>query len=312
MEIKKYSLAFFREYDRLISNFGRGFHSFSINFFRPTGYKEGEKTPVIYYIHGGGYQFGNTGSSESTIQAIADANNATLVSVDYTLTKDPSYKYPMELEDAYAGLLYVYEHADELNVDKDNIVIEGESAGGGLTARLALYNRDKGEVPLKGQILIYPMLDYRTGGDEDIYKNEYAGEFIWTKEDNVSGWADLKAGQEKELTEEEMLYFSPAAATVEQLKGLPETFLIVGSLDLFCDEDIDYAQKLMEAGVFTELYVEPGVPHAYESFSWTPQAERFAQMRDQATARMFATGKDTGASDEEMDIEGILKYIFGE
>lgn len=109
-----------------------------------------------------------------------------------------------------------------------------------------------------------------------------------------------------------MLYFSPAAATVEQLKGLPETFLIVGSLDLFCDEDIDYAQKLMEAGVFTELYVEPGVPHAYESFSWTPQAERFTQMRDQATARMFAAGKDTGASDEEMDIEGILKYIFGE
>ncbi len=298
--------------EKLSIDGAQGKEKLNIYVFRPTGYKEGEKTPVIYYIHGGGYQFGNTGSSESTIQAIADANNATLVSVDYTLTKDPSYKYPMELEDAYAGLLYVYEHADELNVDKDNIVIEGESAGGGLTARLALYNRDKGEVPLKGQILIYPMLDYRTGGDEDIYKNEYAGEFIWTKADNVSGWADLKAGQEKELTEEEMLYFSPAVATVEQLKGLPETFLIVGSLDLFCDEDIDYAQKLMEAGVFTELYVEPGVPHAYESFSWTPQAERFTQMRDQATARMFAAGKDTGASDEEMDLEGILKYIFGE
>lgn len=85
-------------------------------------------------------------------------------------------------------MLYVYEHADELNVDRDNIVIEGESAGGGLTARLALYNLDKGEVPLKGQVLIYPMLDYRTGGEEDIYNNEYAGEFVWTKENNIFGW----------------------------------------------------------------------------------------------------------------------------
>jgi acetyl esterase/lipase len=142
---------------------------------------------------------------EGTVQSVADGSNTTVVSVDYTLTKDPSYKYPMELEDAYAGLLYVYEHADELNVDKNNIVIEGESAGGGLTARLALYNRDKGTVPLKGQVLVYPMLDYRTGGAEDIYNNEYAGEFVWTREDNVSGWADLMAGQDQELPNEEMI-----------------------------------------------------------------------------------------------------------
>jgi len=228
---------------------------------------------------------------EGTVQSVADGSNTTVVSVDYTLTKDPSYKYPMELEDAYAGLLYVYEHADELNVDKNNIVIEGESAGGGLTARLALYNRDKGTVPLKGQVLVYPMLDYRTGGAEDIYNNEYAGEFVWTREDNVSGWADLMAGQDQELPNEEMIYFSPAVATVDQLKGLPQAFIIVGSLDLFCDEDMDYAQKLMEAGVFTELHVEPGVPHAYESFSWTPQAEQFNELRDNATTRMLASKK---------------------
>ena len=86
------------------------------------------------------------------------------------------------------------------------------------------------------------------GGKDDIYNNEYAGEFIWTRENNVSGWADLMAGQEKELTEEEMIYFSPAVATPEQLKGLPEAIILVGSLDLFCDEDMDYAKKLMEAG----------------------------------------------------------------
>ena len=193
----------------------------------------------------------------------------------------------MELEEVYAGLLYVYEHADELHLDKDNIVIEGESAGGGLAARLALYNRDKGKVPLKGQVLVYPMLDYRTGGKEDIYNNEYAGEFIWTKENNVFGWGKLIEGQDKKLTDEEMIYFSPAVATVEQLKGLPDTFMIAGSIDLFCNEDMDYARKLMQAGVFTELYVEPGVPHAYEYLEWTSQAARFYELRDHATKRML-------------------------
>jgi acetyl esterase/lipase len=194
-------------------------------------------------------------------------------------------------------------------VDADRIVIEGESAGGGLTARLALYNRDKGKVPLKGQVLIYPMLDYRTGGEDDIYKNEYVGEFIWTRENNVSGCADLKAGQEKELTDEEMIYFSPAVATPEQLKGLPEAIVIVGSLDLFCDEDIDYAKKLMEAGVFTELYVEPGVPHAYDGFAGTPQEIRLNERRDNAIALMFGTDYEPEASEEEEGYEGYIKYL---
>ncbi len=279
--------------------------------FRPENYKEGDMTPVIYYIHGGGYQFGNTGLFEGGIQDVANGANATAVSVDYTLSTDPSYQYPMELEDAYAGLLYVYEHADELNVDKDRIVIEGDSAGGGLTARLALYNRDKGEVPLKGQVLIYPMLDYRTAGKEDIYKNEYAGEFMWTREDNLAGWEDLKAGQKKELTDEEMIYFSPAVASVEQLKGLPETFVIVGSLDLFCDEDIDYAQKLMQAGVFTELYVEPGVPHAYDAFGWTPQSERFTELKNHATKRMLGEEDSAEDSGEEGEYGELITYLLG-
>ena len=278
--------------------------------FRPAAVRDGEKTPVIYFIHGGGYHFGNTSMDETKIQGVADGVNATVVSPDYTLTLDPGYKYPMELEEVYAGLLYVYEHAEELNVDRDNLIIEGESAGGGLTARLALYNRDKGKVPLKGQVLIYPMLDYRTGGKEDIYNNEYAGEFIWTKENNVYGWGNLIAGQEKPLSEEEMIYFSPAVATVEQLRGLPQTFMIVGSLDLFCDEDMDYAQKLMQAGIFTELHVEPGVPHAYEYLEGTPQTERFFALRDNATARMLSI-KEVPMTSVEKAVYGVLfSYLF--
>ena len=277
--------------------------------FRPANYKAGETTPLVYFIHGGGYHFGNVSMDEPKIQGVADGSGATVIAPDYTLSLDSSYKYPMELQQVYAGLLYAYEHADELKVDPDNIVIEGESAGGGLAARLGLYNKDKGKVPLKGQVLIYPMLDYRTGGEKDIYKNEFVGHCVWTKENNVFGWGKLLEGQDKKLTDEEMIYFSPAVATVEQLKGLPETFMIVGSLDLFCDEDMSYAQKLMEAGIFTELYVEPGVPHAYEYLYWTSQAHRFFELRDHATARMLGAEKDIKESDEAKAFKELLsKY----
>jgi len=148
------------------------------------------------------------------------------------------------------------------------------------------------------------------GGKDDIYNNEYAGEFIWTRENNVSGWADLMAGQEKELTEEEMIYFSPAVATPEQLKGLPEAIILVGSLDLFCDEDMDYAKKLMEAGVFAELYVEPGVPHSYDALTGTPQEVRFNALRDNAIARMFGKETAAGSSEEEKAYEGLLKELI--
>ncbi len=286
-----------------------GNEKISMYVFRPSNYTKGEITPLVYFIHGGGYHFGNVSMDEAKIQGVADGSGATVIAPDYTLSLDPAYRYPMELEQVYAGLLYAYEHADELDVNPDHIVIEGESAGGGLTARLALYNKDKGKVPLKGQVLIYPMLDYRTGGEQDIYHNEYAGESVWTKENNVFGWGKLMEGQDKELSDAEMIYFSPALATVGQLKGLPETFMIVGSLDLFCDEDMAYAQKLMEAGVFTELYVEPGVPHAYEYLEWTPQAHRFIEMRNHATARMLGAGKDVEESAEEKAFkELLLKY----
>ena len=106
------------------------------------------------------------------------------------------------------------------------------------------------------------------------------------------------------------IYAAYNGRCVEQLKGLPQTFMIVGSIDLFCDEDMDYAQKLMQAGVFTELHVEPGVPHAYEYLEGTPQASRFYELRDSATARMLGTTYDPAASLGDQ-YGGILKYLLG-
>ena len=242
------------------------------------------KTPVIYYMHGGGYIIGNATMYGTTFNYLANKHNATVISIEYRLsTKAP---YPADLNDAYSGLKYIYHNADKLNIDKNNIIIMGESAGGGLTARLGLYNKDHDKIPIKGQVLIYPMLDYRTGGNNDIYKNEYAGEYIWTKELNQIGWTSLKKDQI--IPEKEMLYYSPAMASVEELKGLPDTFIIVGGLDLFVNECFDYANKLIQAGIPTEFFCEPGVVHAYDLLlNKSPQAARFIELRDNAVEKMF-------------------------
>lgn len=258
-------------------------YKLDLYIYRPKNIQN-TKTPVIYYMHGGGYIIGNATMYGTTFNYLANKHNATVISIEYRLsTKAP---YPADLNDAYSGLKYIYHNADKLNIDKNNIIIMGESAGGGLTARLGLYNKDHDKIPIKGQVLIYPMLDYRTGGNNDIYKNEYAGEYIWTKELNQIGWTSLKKDQI--IPEKEMLYYSPAMASVEELKGLPDTFIIVGGLDLFVNECFDYANKLIQAGIPTEFFCEPGVVHAYDLLlNKSPQAARFIELRDNAVEKMF-------------------------
>ena len=257
----------------------------TIHYYRPDNAGQ-DVTPVVYYCHGGGYLIGSATMFGNDFREMANRLGATVFSVEYTLAADPTHTYPIELMEAYAGLVYVHEHADELHVDGNNIVIMGESAGGGLTARMALWNKNKGNVPIKGAVLIYPMLDYRTGGPDDLYNDDMTGEFVWTKEDNVMGWTYLKHGQD--IPDNEMIYYSPAVATPEQLKGFPTTFLIVGSLDLFVHEDVAFVNQLKLAGVQADSFVESGVPHSYNAMlNDSPQTIRFKDRRAAAVKEMF-------------------------
>ena len=257
----------------------------TIHYYRPDNAGQ-DVTPVVYYCHGGGYLIGNATQYGNDFREMANRFGATVFSVEYTLATDSTYTYHIELDEAYAGLRYVHEHGDELHVDGDNIVIMGESAGGGLTTRMALWNKDKGNVPVKGAVLIYPMLDYRTGGPDDLYNDDMTGEFVWTKEDNVIGWAYLKHGQD--IPADEMIYYSPAVATPEQLVGFPTTFLIVGTLDLFVHEDLAFVEQLKKAGVQAEAFVETGAPHSYNvMLNDSPQTIRFKNLREDAVRKMF-------------------------
>lgn len=243
-------------------------------------------SPLIYFIHGGGYLMGNAKSKGARLMQLANELNATVASVEYRLASVAPF--PADLNDAYNGLKYLFENAKSLGLDRRKVVVMGEGAGGGLAARLALYARDKGELSLAGQVLVYPMLDHRTGGADSIYDDKNTGEFVWTAAANVAGWTALRGGQA--ISEEQMPYFSPALA--KNLRGLPQVFMVTGELDLFVHEDIDYANRLLANGVSTELLVIPNVFHSFDSVNEnSPQTKLYFKLRNEAIKRMFKAAK---------------------
>lgn len=211
---------------------------------------------ALVWMHGGGYVIGSADADEMLARRVASETGAVVASVDYRLA--PETKAPGLVEDCYAALRWLHQNADELGVDTSRVAVGGASAGGGLAATLALLARDRGEFDVSFQLLIYPMLDDRTASTVDPHP--HAGEFIWTPGDNRFGWASI-LGQEPGGDG-----VSPytAAARAESLAGLPPTFISVGALDLFLEEDIDYARRLIREGVPTELHVYPGAYHAYD------------------------------------------------
>lgn len=241
-----------------------------------------ESLPLIYFIHGGGYITGSTQDFAETLTELADKHRAKVVGVDYRLATEAPF--PADVNDAYDGLVYLYHHAKDLHINPEKIIVMGESAGGGLAARMLLMLRDTKEVPVSGQILIYPMLDSRTGTPASPYNNPFAGEFVWTAKSNQFGWRMLLGSQN--IPESQRGYFSPALA--QDLKGLPPAFIVTGALDLFADEDITYAQRLIHAGVNTELHVLPGLFHAFEYINPNShQAVKYKELRYSAISRML-------------------------
>ena len=211
---------------------------------------------AILHIHGGGYIAGSAEANAPAHRVLAEALDVVVVSVDYRLA--PETRFPGAVEDCYAALGWLVANAAEFGVDAARIGIMGESAGGGLAAGLALLVRDRGEYALAFQHLIYPMIDDRTCTRPDPHP--YAGEFIWTHQSNIFGWTAL-LGQAPGGDD-----VSPyaAAARATDLTRLPPTYIATGALDLFLEENLDYARRLTRAGVPVELHVYPGAFHAFQ------------------------------------------------
>jgi acetyl esterase/lipase len=212
----------------------------------------------ILHIHGGGYVVGNVQMMDSALRNFVHDLGCAIVTVDYRIA--PETIFPGAVEDCYAALRWLFAEADTLGVDRDRIGVMGESAGGGLAAAFALLARDRGEYRLAFQHLNCPMLDDRTGVSDS--PNTYTGEFVWTRQSNHYGWRALLG---KEPGGPAVSPYASAARAAD-LAGLPPTFINVGTLDLFVDEDIDYAHRLIRAGVPTELHVYPGGFHGFDAW----------------------------------------------
>ena len=248
-----------------------------VRIYQPTD--RPAKLPALVWIHGGGYVVGTVEQDDLLAKHWSKAVNCVIASVEYRLA--PEHPHPAPVEDCYAALKWFAAHADEFGVDTSRIAIGGASAGGGLAAGLALLTRDRGEVELAYQLLIYPMLD-----DRNIKQaSETAPDtYVWTRENNLMGW---RAYLGCEPGGADVSQYA-AAARATDLSGLPPAYIPIGDLDLFLDENIDYARRLLAAGVPTELHVYPGGFHGFDGMAPRAKlAQRFHADRDQALKRIL-------------------------
>lgn len=234
--------------------------------YRPA---ETRSRTCIYHIHGGGYVAGKASEFSAMLRPLAASLGCTIVSVDYRLA--PETPHPGPIEDCYAGLVWARDNCAALGADPAQIGVMGESAGGGLAAALALLARDRGGPPLAFQCLTYPMLDDRTSTSRE--PRAHTGEFVWTPHNNRFGWRALLG---KEPGGSDVSCYA-AAARADHLGDLPPTFIMTGALDLFLGEDLEFAGRLMEAGVPCELHVYPG---GFHGFDLAPDASVAASARD--------------------------------
>lgn len=231
-----------------------------VRHYRPNDLSS--QSPALLWIHGGGMVFGQANQDESLLIHLSKVSAYQVFSVEYRLA--PEYPYPAPLDDCYAALQWLHQSSTELGIDSARIVVGGPSAGGGLAAGLSLLARDKREYPIASQILFFPMLDDRN----TLPPSEtHPDTLVWSRANNKYGWdAYLKSiVKSKEIP----IYAAPSRT--KNFNRLPPACIITGELDLFLQENLDYANQLLAAGIPTSLHLYPGAYHGFINFA--PEAD---------------------------------------
>jgi acetyl esterase/lipase len=234
-----------------------------VRLFRPVHEAGGvtETAPALLWIHGGGYVVGTAQQDDAVCRRFSSRLGITVASVDYRLA--PQHPYPAPLEDCYSALTWL---AGLPAVDSARVAIGGSSAGGGLAAALALLARDRGSsgqgVKPVFQLLVYPMLDDRSSTTANNPNHR-----LWNPRSNRFGWSAYLGDADPRVA---------VPARRDDLSGLPPAWIGVGTHDLFHDEDLAYAERLISAGVPCEVEVVPGVFHGFDLWAQkSPVSRRF-------------------------------------
>lgn len=244
---------------------------------RPAGQKE--PVPGILWIHGGGYMTGMAAMVYGSCgRMLARKYGAVVVSPGYRLAwKKP---YPAALEDCYAALEYMADHAEELGIRRDQLIVGGESAGGGLAAAVCLYARDQGRIPVAFQIPLYPMLDcFDTPSSRDNHGRN------WNTRKNHWGWRHYLGALYGSPSVPK--YASPSRET--DYSGLPPAYTYVLDGEPFLDETRTYIRNLQEAGVEADVDVYHGDFHGFDVFFWTRNAKEAKRKLCERYAARFAS-----------------------
>lgn len=249
-----------------------------VRVFRPAG--TDAPLPCLYWIQGGGYVLTAPDMDDQFCEDIAQRHQCVVVSVDWR--RAPEHPFPAPAEDCYAGLAWTIRSAADLGIDPHRVAVGGHSSGGGSAAGLALLVRDRAELSIVHQLLIYPMLD---DTNSTPASHEVTDAQVWNRTSNEIGWRSY-LGDAYGST-----HVSPYAAPtrMENLAGLAPATVLTGELDLFVDEDVIYAQRLMQANVPTELHVYRAAHHGFDRMVPTAAvSRRFIADRDAALHHAFA------------------------
>ncbi|MBE1601836.1 MULTISPECIES: alpha/beta hydrolase [Streptomyces] len=210
--------------------------------------------PVILYIHGAGWVFGNAHTHDRLVRELAVGANAAVVFPEYDLS--PEARYPVAIEQNYAVARWIVTEGAGHRLDAGRIAVAGDSVGGNMTAALTLMAKERGDVPLVQQVLFYPVTD--AGFDTASYHRFAEGYFL--RRDAMQWFWDQYTTDERQRAE---ITASPLRATTEQLTGLPPALVITGEADVLRDEGEAYANKLREAGVPVTAVRYQGVIHDF-------------------------------------------------
>lgn len=211
----------------------------------------------LLWIHGGGLVFGSARLDDRLCGETAQKLGVTIVSVDYRLA--PRHPFPAALNDAHGAWRWLRAHAGELGIDPLRIAVGGQSAGGGLAACLVQRLHDEG-AGVAAQWLFCPMLDDRTAADRT---HDQTRHFVWNNRSNLVGWRSYLGSAPGG---EDVPQYSAAARRAD-LSGLPPTWIYTSDIELFHDEDLEYARRLHDAGVEVDLDIVHGAPHGFEAWA---------------------------------------------
>lgn len=249
--------------------------SFNINVYQYSTDKTTKSSPVLYYIHGGGFFAGHHGVVEESLKLMCQLYNFNIFSVDYRLA--PENPYPIGHEDCYDVLKWLYQNGDEINIDKEKIFVAGDSAGGNLTQYCSTRDREDGENKVKGQMLLYPTLNM-CGIEDEYFKwdiSEY--KMVKSQAKSLTKMINMFGGMTEGL--EPVLKISDAKNDylnpyIRNPKNNPPTFITVGEHDYLKVESLAYGAKLHAAGNDVTIVVYDGLGHAYfDNCGVYPQCE---------------------------------------